>query len=78
MPTVQAIITMRSVSEPRTKAMASASATPKKVSSTVSGISTIIDGPRREVMMCDTDSPVAQLWPKSKVTICLMKIHNCT
>jgi hypothetical protein len=78
MPTVQATITSRSVSEPRTKAMASASAMPNNVSSSVSGISTVSDGPMRVAMMWATVSPVAQLWPKSKLTIWPMKIPSCT
>jgi len=78
MPTVQAIMTPRSVSDPRTKAIASASAIPKKVSRIVSGMSTVRDGPSLLEMMDDTASPVLQALPKSKVTICLMKIHSCT
>jgi hypothetical protein len=66
MPTVQATITRRSVSEPRTKAMASASAIPIAVSSTVSGTSTVSEGPSRLARMCDTGSPVLQALPKSK------------
>jgi hypothetical protein len=68
MPTVHATITRRSVSEPRTKAMASASAMPMAVSRIVSGTSTVSDGPRRLAMMCATGSPVAQAVPKSNVT----------
>ena len=78
MPTVQATITARSRGEPRTKATASASAMPKKVSRMVSGTSTstLSDGRSRLAMMWRTGSPVLHALPKSKVTICLTKIHS--
>jgi hypothetical protein len=78
MAAVQATITARSVSEPRTKPIASARAMPISVSRIVSGTSTVSDGPRRDAMICPTPSPVAQLWPKSKVAICFRKISSCT
>jgi hypothetical protein len=58
--------------------MASASAMPQAVSSTVSGTSTVSEGPSRLVMMCETGSPVLQALPKSKLRICLTKIHSWT
>ncbi len=75
---MHATITARSVSEPRTKAMASARAMPSRVSSTVRGTSTVSDGPSRLAMMCETGSPVLQALPKSKLRICFTKIHSCT
>jgi hypothetical protein len=78
MPTVQATITARSVSEPRTKAIASASAMPNTVSSRVSGTRTVSEGPSRLAMICATGSPVLQALPKSKLRICLTKIPSCT
>jgi hypothetical protein len=78
MPTVQAIITLRSIHEPRTNASVSASAMPMPVSRTVRGSNTVSDGPSRLVMMPATGSPVAQELPKSKVAICLTNSHSCT
>ena len=75
---MQTIITIRSVSDPRTYATANASAMAISVEMTRSGTSTVSDGPSRVARMFDTRSFVLQLAPKSAVTICLTKIPSCT
>ena len=75
-PTVHAIITARSVNEPRTKAIASDTATAKKVSSIVSGINTVSEGPSRVAITFDTGSPVLQLLPKSKVLQTMFEMRH--
>ena len=75
---MQTIITMRSVSEPRTYATASARPIAMIVSSTSSGTSTVSEGPSRVARMCDTGSFVLHDAPKSAVRICLPKIPSWT
>ena len=42
------------------------------------GTNTVSDGSRRVANIAETFSLVAQLTPKSPVTICVMNIHSCT
>ena len=42
------------------------------------GSSTVSDGTSRVANIAETFSLVAQLTPKSPVTICVINIHSCT
>ena len=77
-PTVQPIMMARSVSEPRRYATPIAIAIDNNVVIMSIGTSTVSEGPRRVAKIAETFSLVAQLAPKSPVTICVMNIHNCT
>ena len=76
--TVQATITARSVSEPRTYATSIAAAMETSVLTSSSGTSTVSDGPSRVAKMLETRSLVDQLAPKSPVRICWRKIQSWT
>ena len=62
-PMVHSIITIRSVRLPRTDAAAKAKIIEITVCSSVSGINNVKDGPKRVLIICETDSPVLQLTP---------------
>ena len=63
MPMVHSIITIRSVSDPRTEATAKARIIEITVCKIVSGINKVSEGPKRVRIICDTGSPVLQLAP---------------
>ena len=63
MPIVHIIMTIRSVSVPRTAETANAKIIEITVCKIVSGMSKVSDGPKRVVIICETDSPVLQLRP---------------